>query len=156
MDIFIVIVLCFVGVLLVLLEIFLIPGVTFALVAGLLFAAGGVFYSYSKLGLIGGSITLVTMLVLFGATFIWLIRSKALDKTIALNTDINSTVASDDSLNVKEGDEGVCLSRLNPIGKVRVNGVTMEAKSSGEFIDEGTLIVVVKVNPVQLVVKSIN
>jgi len=156
MDIFIVIVLCFVGILLVLLEIFLIPGVTFALVGGFIFAAGGVFYSYSKLGPTVGTITLILMLVVFGATFIWLIKSKVLDKTIALNTDINSTVASSDSQNIQEGDEGVCLSRLNPIGKVKVNGITMEAKSLGEFIDESTPIVVVKVNPMQLIVKSIN
>ena len=156
MDIFIVIVLCFVGILLVLLEIFLIPGVTFALVGGLIFAAGGVFYSYSKLGTTVGTITLILMLIVFGATFIWLIKSKVLDKTIALNTDIDSTVASGDSQNIQEGDKGVCLSRLNPIGKVKVNGVTMEAKSLGEFIDETTPIVVVKVNPIQLIVKSIN
>ncbi len=156
MDIFIVIVLCFVGILLVLLEIFLIPGVTFALIAGLLFGAGGVFYAYSELGMIGGTVTLVSMLILFGAAFIWLIKSKALDKTIALNTDINSTVAGNDSLKIKEGDEGFCLSRLNPIGKVKVNGVTMEAKSFGDFIDEGTPVMVVKVNPMQLIVKSIN
>ncbi len=156
MDIFIVVVLCLVGVLLVLLEIFLIPGVTFALVAGLLFGAGGIFYSYSKLGTLGGTITLISMSVLFGVTFIWLIKSKALDKTIGLKTNINSTVASDDSLSVKEGDEGISVSRLNPIGKVKVNGVTMEAKSLGDFIDERTPIEVVKVNSMQLVVKSIN
>ncbi|MDR1369399.1 MAG: NfeD family protein [Dysgonamonadaceae bacterium] len=156
MDIFIVIVLCLVGILLILLEIFLIPGITFALVGGLVFGAGGVFYAYSKLGTIGGTVTLVSMLILFGFTFIWLIKSKALDKTIALKTDINSTVATNDSLSVKEGDEGICLSRLNPIGKVKVNGITMEAKSFGEFIDENTPVVIVKVNPVQLVVKSIN
>ena len=156
MDIFIVIVLCFVGVLLVLLEIFLIPGVTFALIGGVIFAAGGVFYSYSKLGPVAGTTTLILMLIVFSATFIWLIKSKALDKTIALNTDIDSTVATTDSQNINEGDEGVCLSRLNPIGKVKVNGITMEAKSLGEFIDEKTPIMVVKVNSMQLIVKSIN
>jgi membrane-bound ClpP family serine protease len=156
MDIFIVIVLCFVGVLLILLEIFLIPGVTFALVAGLLFGAGGVLYSYSKLGAIQGTVTLVLMLVLFGTTFIWLVKSKTLDSTIALKTDIDSTVATNDALHVKEGDEGISLSRLNPIGKVRVNGITMEAKSLGEFIDEKSPVVVVKVKPVQLIVKLIN
>jgi len=155
MDIFIVIVLCFVGIVLVLLEIFLIPGVTFALVGGVLFAAGGIYYAFSKLGTIAGFITMVTMLIMFGVSFIWLIKSKALDKTIALNTDIDSTVATNDSQNVKEGDEGICISRLNPIGKVKVNGVTMEAKGQGEFIDENTPVIVVKVNPMQLIVKSI-
>ncbi len=155
MDIFIVIVLCLIGILLVLLEIFLIPGVTFALISGILFGIGGVFYAYSKLGAVGGTITLVSTLALFGLSFIWLIKSKALNK-IALDTDINSTVASKDVQNIREGDEGISISRLNPIGKVKVNGITMEAKTSGEFLDENTPVTIVKVYPTQLIVKSIN
>ena len=154
MDIFITIVLCLVGILLVLIEIFLIPGVTFTLVAGLMFGAGGVFYAWSKLGTVEGAVTLVSMLVLFGIAFVCLLKSKTLDNTIALKTDIDSTIATDAACHIKEGDEGISLSRLNPIGKVRINDVVMEAKSLGDFIDENTAVVVVKVSPVQLLVKS--
>ncbi|MDR1763499.1 MAG: hypothetical protein LBR64_06055 [Dysgonamonadaceae bacterium] len=154
MDIFIVIVLCLVGILLVLVEIFLIPGVSFALIAGILFGVGGIFYAYSRLGIVGGTIALVLMLLAFGVTFIGLIKSKALDR-LALKTDIDSTVASSASINIKEGDTGISVSRLNPIGKVKVNNITMEAKTLGEFMDENTEIQVVKVSPVQLIVKSL-
>jgi membrane-bound ClpP family serine protease len=136
-----------------LLEIFLIPGITFAAVAGGLFYAGAIYYAYNYLGAFGGTITLTSSIFVFGITFIWLIKSKALE-TIALKTDIQSTVASGDSLKIKEGDEGIALSRLNPVGKVRVNGITMEAKSLGEFIDEETDVVVVKVFATQLTVKT--
>ncbi|MDR2085771.1 MAG: hypothetical protein LBP72_01210 [Dysgonamonadaceae bacterium] len=153
MDIAIVIILCLLGIVLILLEIFLIPGITFAAIAGGLFYIGSIWYAYSHLGTSGGTITLIASIVVFGIAFVWLIKSKALE-TIALKTDIQSTVASGDSLQVKEGDEGVSLSRLNPMGKVRVNGVTMEAKSLGEFIDEETAVVVVKVHATQLTVKT--
>jgi membrane-bound ClpP family serine protease len=153
MDIAIVIILCLLGIVLILLEIFLIPGITFAAVAGGLFYVGSIWYAYSYLGPLSGTITLISSIFVFGITFIWLIKSKALE-TIALKTDIQSTVASGDSLKIKEGDEGIALSRLNPMGKVRVNGITMEAKSLGEFIDEETAIEVVKVYATQLTVKT--
>jgi membrane-bound ClpP family serine protease len=153
MDIAIVIILCLLGIILILIEIFLIPGITFAAVAGSLFYVGAIWYAYSRLGTSGGTITLISTIFVFGIAFIWLIKSKALE-TIALKTDIQSTVASGDSLKIKEGDEGIAISRLNPMGKVRVNGITMEAKSLGEFIDEETPVVVVKVFATQLTVKT--
>jgi membrane-bound ClpP family serine protease len=39
------------------------------------------------------------------------------------------------------------------MGKVRVNGITIEAKTTGDFIDENTEIEVVKVLFNQVVVK---
>jgi membrane-bound ClpP family serine protease len=153
MDIAIVIVLCLVGIVLILLEIFLIPGVTFAAIAGTIFYAGSIYYAYSHLGTLGGTITLISSILVFGIVFIWLVKSKALE-TIALKTNIQSTVATEDSLKIKAGDTGNTISRLNPIGKVQVNGVTMEAKSLGEFIDEETEIIVVKVSPTQLIVTT--
>jgi membrane-bound ClpP family serine protease len=153
MDIAIVVILCLLGIILILLEIFLIPGITLAAVAGGLLYAASLWYAYSHLGALGGTITLISSIFVFGITFVWLVKSKALE-TIALKTDIQSTVASGDSLKIKEGDEGITLSRLNPMGKVRVNGITMEAKSLGEFIDEETAIIVVKVFATQLTVKT--
>ena len=152
MDILIVIVLCFVGVLLIMVEIFLIPGITITAIAGIAFAIGGVYYAFHSLGTMAGFITLFSVVVIVGAAFVYLIKSKALD-TIALKTDINSTVTSENSLTVAVGDEGLTVSRLNPIGKVKVNNVTMEGKSLSDFIDENTKIVVLKVSPTQLIVK---
>jgi membrane-bound ClpP family serine protease len=153
MDIAIVTVLCLLGIILVLLEIFLIPGITFAAVAGGLFYVGSIYYAYSHLGTMGGTIALISSILVFSVAFVWLVKSKALE-SIALKTNIQSTVATEDSLKIKEGDEGISLSRLNPMGKVRVNEITMEAKSLGEFIDEETEIIVVKVSPTQLIVKT--
>lgn len=153
MDILIVVILCLLGLVLILVEIFLIPGVTVTIILGAGFLAGGVYYAFAHLGMTAGVITLVVSALALTVAFVYLVKSKALDKTIALNADIDSTVASDDSSFVKEGDEGVTLSRLNPIGKVKVNGVTMEGKTLGEFLDEDKPIVVVKVSKMQLLVK---
>ena len=153
MDILIVVVLCAVGIILILVEIFLIPGITIAAIAGGLFAVGGIFYAFNSLGTTAGIITLAVSVLITGAAFIYLIKSKALEK-IALKTNVDSTVASKTDIGVEVGDQGITISRLNPIGKVKVNEVVMEGKSMGDFISEDTEIEVVKVSPTQLLVKT--
>jgi membrane-bound ClpP family serine protease len=150
MDILIVIVLCVIGLLLILAEIFLIPGLTITGIGGAAFSIGGVFYAFRSLGATGGIITLILYAIVFGIIFVYLIKSKALDR-IALKTDISSTIA-EELPDISIGDKGISVSRLNPMGKVRVNNITMEAKTLGEFIDENTTVTVVKVSHSQLVV----
>lgn len=149
----IVIVLCLLGILLLLIEIFLIPGITVAAVAGALFSIGGIYYAFSHLGVVAGVATVASTVLVIGIAVVYLIKSKALD-TIALKTDSDSTVAPRELLPIAKGDTGVSLSRLNPMGKVKVNQIVTEGKSLGGFIDENTEIEVVKVTPTQLIVKT--
>ena len=152
MDILIVIILCSIGIILILVEIFLIPGLTITGIGGAAFSIGGVFYAYKYIGTTAGTITLISVVAMIGIAFIYLVKSKALDR-IALKTDINSTVAAKELTEISEGDKGITISRLNPMGKVKVNNITMEAKTLSGFIDENTAITVIKVTPTQLIVK---
>ena len=154
MDIFITAILLILGILLILAEIFLLPGITIAIAGGAIFIAGGLFYAYTHLGVEGGNIALALSVITFLVTFFWLIKSKAINK-IGLHTDIDSTVADKKLMDeIKEGDEGITVSRLNPIGKVKVNQITVEAKTLGDFLDDNVEIVVLKVYPTQIVVKE--
>ena len=152
MDIWIVIILCSIGIILILVEIFLIPGLTITGIGGAAFSIGGVFYAYKYIGTTAGTITLISVVAMIGIAFIYLVKSKALDR-IALKTDIDSTVAAKELTDISEGDRGITISRLNPMGKVKVNNITMEAKTLSGFIDENTAITVIKVTPTQLIVK---
>jgi len=151
LNILIVIALCIIGIVLFLIEIFLIPGLTITSIAGAIFSIGGIYYAFRTLGTTAGVITLVSVVVIISIAFVYLIKSKALDR-IALKTDIDSTVAAKELTGISEGDKGVSVSRLNPMGKVRVNNITMEAKTLGEFLDENTTVTVIKVLPSQLIV----
>jgi len=153
MDILIVIALCIVGIVLILIEIFLIPGLTLTAVAGAAFSIGGIYYAFTHIGTTAGVITLILVIAIIGFAFVYLVKSKALDK-IALKTDINSTVGSKELPDIAEGDTGIAISRLNPIGKVRVNNITMEAKTLSDFIDENTEVKVIKVFSTQLIVTT--
>ena len=72
-----------VAIVLILLEIFMLPGITVAGVGGFLFAAGGLFYAYSVSTPIG-NVTLAVSSLVFAASFIWLLRSKSFNR-VALN-----------------------------------------------------------------------
>ena len=155
MDILIVIVLCLIGIVLILVEIFLIPGLTITAIGGAAFSIGGIYYAFRFIGTTAGILTLITVAVVIAIAFVYLVKSKALER-IALKTNLDSTVAAKESTNIAEGDEGISVSRLNPMGKVRVNNITMEAKTLGEYINENTAIIVVKVSPTQLIVTTTN
>ncbi|MDR0542500.1 MAG: hypothetical protein LBH19_09875 [Dysgonamonadaceae bacterium] len=153
MDLLIVIVLCLIGVLLILAEIFLIPGLTITIVAGIAATIGGIYYAFSHLGATAGIIALFSVLLIIGIACIYLVKSKAMDN-IALKTDIDSTITTGETLDIVAGDEGIALSRMNPIGKVKVKDTIMEGKSIDDYIDERTPIVVTGVGPSQLIVRK--
>ena len=138
-----------VAIVLILLEIFMLPGITVAGVGGFLFAAGGLFYAYSV------NVTLAVSSLVFAASFIWLLRSKSFNR-VALKTDIDSKLVSSRDLGIVPGDEGLTLSRLAPIGKARINGITVEAKSMDELIDENTPVEVIRVDGYNVIVKIKN
>lgn len=150
-ETFIIIFLMAVAIVLVLLEIFLLPGITVAGIGGFLFAAGGLVYAYT-LGQWVGNLTLLLTLVLFGAAFAWLMRSKSFSR-VALNADVDARLISSRDLGIVPGDEGITTSRLAPIGKARIKGITVEAKSLDELIDENTPIEVVRVDGYNVIVQ---
>lgn len=150
LDIAIIVFLMIAAILLILAEIFLLPGITLAGVGGAIFAIGGVAFAYT-VGLWVGHITLIASILVFGIVFGWLLRSRSFNK-VALKTDIDSKLTSSKELGIKVGDEGITLSRLAPIGKAKIKGITVEAKSQDELIDEHTEITVIRVDSYNVIV----
>lgn len=141
------------GILFMLIEIFLLPGISIAGIAGAIFIVGGIIYSYMFIGSTAGNITLAGSAIALGASFAWLLKSKSL-RRISLETNIENSVDNSNLLNINVGDTGTTISRLNPIGKVFVNDVEAEGKSfDGEFIEEDTEIEIVKVETYNVLVK---
>ncbi len=133
------------GIIFLLVEIFLLPGITVSGIAGFIFLVGGIGYAYMYLGTVAGNISVLVTGLLLAGSFIYFIKSKSL-RRISLTTNIDSKVDTSDLAKINIGDEGITQSRLNPIGKVFINNVTVEAKSiNGELIDEDTEVVVNKV-----------
>ncbi len=140
------------GIVLILLEFFVVPGITIAGIGGLLMLIGGIFMAYSKYGTPGGHYVLAgtvfsLILVLYVA-----FKSKTWKK-IALNTEIDSQVKEDLSLKINVGDKGKSISRLAPRGTVSLNGLFVEAESINGLVDENREIEVVKIKGNKIIVK---
>ncbi|MDR0835457.1 MAG: hypothetical protein LBN11_02605 [Tannerella sp.] len=152
LDIVIIVFLMVSAIVLILTEIFFLPGITFAGIGGALFAVGGVAFAYT-LGVQTGNITLASSVVVFGGLFFGMMRSNAFNR-VALKANIESKVSSPRETNLKVGDEGISLSRLAPIGKARFNDITVESKSTNDFIDENTPVVIVSIEGYNVVVEA--
>jgi len=145
-DLIIVTLVILLGVIFLMAEIFLLPGISVAGIAGFIFLVGGIAYSYMYIGVTAGNVTLVVSAFLVMGSFLYFIKSKSL-RRISLNTNIDSKVDTSDLKKIKVGDVGTAQSRLNPMGKVFINDLTVEAKSiDGEMIDEDTDVIVIKVD----------
>ena len=115
MDILIIAVLILVGLLLVIIELFLLPGVTIAGISALLFFGGAVYYAFgisSAAGIISAMISVAVCIV----GVLAFMRSRVMNK-ISLDASINSVVPTSVPQGIAPGDKGVTFSRPNPIGR---------------------------------------
>lgn len=148
-----VIVLILIGLFLFLVEFLLIPGITIAGLGGLAFIAGGVIWAYVGLGNTAGHITLASTLLVSIILVYFSLRSKTW-KRFMLATNIDSSVETNVNEElIKPGDLGTSISRIAPMGKARINNMIVEAKSTGEYINEKTEIEVIKIEGSKVIVK---
>lgn len=155
MEITIVLLLLFVGVIFFLIELFLIPGVSIAGIAGTLFMGGAVYYAYTGIGTTAGHLTLTggTILLIIA---VWIfVRSKALDR-MSLKTEIDGKNDPLYNIELKVGDNGVAASRLAPMGRIKINGHMVEAKTNDDFIDEGVAVRIIEIRNTNVVVERVD
>ena len=152
MEITIVLLLLLMGVIFFLLELFLIPGISVAGIAGTVFMGGAVYYAYTAVGTTAGHLTLTGGIILL-AIAVWIfIRSKALEK-MSLKAEIDGKNDPLSGISLKIGDKGIAASRLAPMGRIKINGHLVEAKTNDDFIDEGVEVTVVEVRNTNVVVE---
>lgn len=131
-----VITLILVGIVLMIAEILLIPGVGVAGVLGLLSMGGSCWYAFYEFGnLTGGIVTGVTAVVLV-AFAVLVLRAKTW-KRMTLDTKIESKVGNQ-SVELRVSDKGKTVTRLAPMGSVRFGDEIVEVKALEGMIDPNT------------------
>jgi len=155
MTTIVIVLLIILGLFLLILEFFVLPGVTFAGVGGALFIGVGIFMSYKYFGAAGGNATLIGTILVSVLMIVWSLRSGTWKK-LMLTTSVDSRVEVKDDKAINVGDEAIAITRLNPVGKASVNNVIIEARCPGHFIDANTLLEVVKVYKTHIIVKPKN
>ena len=135
---------------LILMEIFFVPGVGIPGIIGAVLLFVGVVMAYQIDDTTGHITITLTALASTGLGFL-AFNSKTWER-VAQKDEITSKVIH--NLNqLKVGDQGKALSRLNPMGNIFVNETIIEATSRGDYIDEGTQIEVIKIEGNRVVVK---
>jgi membrane-bound ClpP family serine protease len=152
MEIVVILILLLVAVGLLLVEMFLIPGISIAGIGGLLFLGGAVYYAYAFISPEAGHLTLVAAFVMMTVAIVIFVRSKALEK-MSLKTEIDGKNDPLQGIELKVGDKGTTISRLAPMGKIRVNGRIVEAKAMDDFIDQEENVVIIKVQSTNVLVE---
>jgi len=112
----------------------------------------GIVIAYHAKGVHIGNLFLGGTFLLSVITIVVAFRTKTW-KRLGLVGEINGKITPFEEEKIKVGDTGKTITRLNPIGKVQVNDIICEAKSTGSFIEENKEIEVIKVLKTQIVVK---
>lgn len=141
------------GLVLMVLEVLVIPGVGIVGFFGFGLIAYSIYQAFAGHGTTAGVIT--TISTFFASVLvIWFsLRSKTWKK-ISLDTDITSRVNLIDPSGIKKGDEGTTIGRIAPMGKAMINGQYFEVKSGGAFIDQNKNIIVTRIDENQIFVKE--
>ncbi len=148
----IVVSLIFVGVVFLLLEVLVVPGTTLVGLSGLALLIVGVVVSFNHYGTQIGVMTLVGALILSLISIAVALKSNTWKKAM-LGSEIDGRVNVIDVDKVVAGDEGITVTRLNPMGKALIKEDYYEVSSKDNLISENTPIVVVKVEGNKIIVK---
>jgi membrane-bound ClpP family serine protease len=143
MSVGVIITLVIVGILLLLVEFLIIPGVTVAGIVGSLLIIGGVVSGYYFHPVKTANFILLGTIVLLLLFFILAFKTKTWKK-LGLKSEINSHATQDVAELFNVGDTGRAVSRLAPIGQIMINDTIVEARSMGGFIDPNTEIVIIR------------
>ena len=149
------IILTIVGLVLVLSEIFLIPGVGVAGVLGVLSLGGACYYVFYEFGLLAGTVFTAAILAVLIGLIVYTIKTRAWKK-LALNTKIDSKVQNIEEEALSVGDSGKAVTRLAPIGTARFDGKAYEVKSLEGMIDAGTEVEVVMFEDNKIYVRPVS
>ena len=144
-----IILLILLGVLFLVAELVLLPGVSLGALFALVCYGSAIYTAFADYGpFTGGIVVLIILALSFVATVLSL-RSKTWQR-FSLKQKIESSSMPLPDNEVKAGDRGVAVSRLAPMGKVKIGGRnSTEAKSTDVHIDQRSTVEVVGVREFQ-------
>lgn len=144
LSITIIVSLIIVALVLMVIEMLLIPGFGLAGLGAIGAFCYANYYAFTELGYLAGFITLTSSLLLAILIITYVLRSRTFDKW-SLTKNIESSVATQASKEVRVGDIGVSITRLALIGNAIINDHIVEVKSCDGLLDENTPIVVERI-----------
>ena len=155
MEILTVVLLILLGIILLLVEFLLIPGVSIAGIGSFISLVAAIVMSFKYWGNLAGIIVLLSVVVFVPVLLYFLFKGKTMKK-MTLVSNIDGQVKTVDELKIKIGDLGETIGRLAPLGKAKFNGISAEARSLGGYVDPKTKVKVIKIEGNTVIVEPIN
>lgn len=142
------------GIVLIIAEIVFIPGTTVVGLLGAAFVMGGVIFAYKQYGNETGFYVLLgTGVGTFFAVF-FSFRAGTWNK-VSNKSVIKSKVNEGLTAQLNEGDIGMTVSALRPMGSAEFNGKIFEVKTSGEYVANAIRIKIIKIRVNDILVEPI-
>lgn len=144
------------GVLFLVAEVVLLPGVSIGALLSLVCYGSSIYLAFRDHGTVTGILVIVAILLLSVVAIVISLRAKTWQR-FSLRQEIDSSsmpVLPSDVLKV--GDRGTTLSRLSPMGKVEFAGQIFEAKSQGAYVDPQRRVEVVGFENFSVVVRPVS
>lgn len=143
------------GLLFLVAELLLLPGVSIGAVLALLCDGSAVYLAFDRFGTTTGLVILAVCLV--GSLLVTIVSLRARTwQRFSLKQQIRSSSAPLPSDTLRTGARGIACSRLAPMGRVEIEGRCYEAKSTGAYLDPQTKVEVVGFENANVIVKRID
>jgi membrane-bound ClpP family serine protease len=155
MNFLIIIFLIILGIVLLLIEVTILPGITIAGIGSLLVLVYSVYLAFTSYGNLIGFLTLAFVLIAAPLLVFRLFKGKA-GKSMVLNTVLTGIANEIDPEKVKIGDIGVSIGRLAPMGKIKVNDEVVEVRSTGTFVNPGEEVRIIHIEKSLITVEPLN
>lgn len=137
---------------LILVEIFVVPGVGIPGIAGLVLMVVCIYLGYTMSATIG-NVTLGTAAIGSGILLIVSLNAKTWDRfsqKYSIKGKVEKHVEG-----LKAGDQGISMGRLNPMGKARFGETIVEVQSRGGYIDANGPVEIIKLDGNKIYVQLI-
>lgn len=151
---FYIILLILLGVLFLVAELLLLPGVSVGTILALVCYGSAVYLAFADFGTMTGLVTLAVVLLLSIIATVMSLRAKTWQR-FSLKQEIDSTSMQLPETEIAIGARGVSISRLSPMGRVEIDGKSYEAKSVDAYIEQKQMVEVVGFDNFAVLVKRI-
>ena len=154
MTLSLIIALILVGIILILIEIFITPGIIVGTI-GFILLGIGVYGGYSTLGQSTGNVILLSTSVFVAIALYFSFRDGAWNRFASTDTIIGKA-NNLDQINVNVGDKGITISALRPTGTASINDQKVEVIADGDFIPANQAIEVIQRIDHKIFIQKIN
>lgn len=155
MTMFYIILLIVLGLLFLVAELVLLPGVSIGAILALVCYGSSIYLAFLDYGTVAGVVVILAILLLSLVATIISLRAKTWQRFSLKQRVDSSSMPSTPDQELQVGDRGMTLSRLSPMGTIEVGGKVYEAKSLTAYVDPRREVEVVGFENFSVIVKTV-